>query len=77
MLIECTIMTVDKNYPALIESDAIDVMVRMPKYTYIEMHSGSKYKVMETIKELQKLIANPVKKEPAKKETKKEKKTAV
>ena len=71
MLIECTVVTVDKNYPALIDSEAIDIMVRMPKYTYIELHSGSKYRVLETPKEILKKCTEPQKKESPKKETKK------
>lgn len=56
-LIEVTVMTLDRNYPGTIDGESISVMVRMPKYTYVELSNGSKYKVLETPKEILKRLA--------------------
>lgn len=56
-LIDVNIITLDKTYPATIDADALVTLVKMPKYTYAEMVSGSKYHLKETPNELMKKMA--------------------
>ena len=73
-LIELTAMTVDRNYPCMLNADDISVMVRMPKYTYVELNNGSKYKIYETVKEIMKRMDAPAQSAEPKKEKKSTKK---